>query len=287
MRNNLGNGSIIKNTNRLISSTSSNLRSCRVGSFLKFKSDSNHYIISKIDPLFYITEFEKVDGKKIKINSDTSININILDTVIISYKEWEIQTINSIISQGRGYKIGDVLCLDGGKPIIGVQDNLKNIAKIHVDNTDENGSILKISILEKGKYYEYPEESIVVGGKGEGAKFDIRYKICDNRTMIERDVQNVEFDGKNTIITLNYDIPNEIKLGKISVDKWEIFLSTPYVEETKINETYETTRDFSPHLNIPLMLKGSLSMETIFNSSILMMEKKIKELENRISKLES
>ena len=174
MKNHLGTASIIKDTNKLISSN--DWRGCRIGSFFKFKSDLNYYVVSRIEPLFYLAEFEKINDRKIKVNIDTGINLNIFDTVTISYKEWEIQTIIDIPNQGKGYKIGDILSLQGGKPCSNLQDNIKEVAKISVDNTDESGAILRISLINKGKYYEIPEVIISVNGV-KGVKLKLRSNL--------------------------------------------------------------------------------------------------------------
>lgn len=282
-----GRATIKKDTNKLVSAAFDDWQGVRIGSFFKFIQDSNHYSVARIEPLNYIVEFEKIAPKTLKVAANTDININNLDSVTISYKEWEIQTVNSITNPGKGYRIGNVLTLKGGKPSSDIQSNLKHIASIEVTNTNELGEITVIRLVSKGRYYEIPKDIVLIGGHGTGAEFDIRFKNCDNRTIVDRDIQHVEFDGENTIFTINYDLPEEVKFGKIGADKWEIYLATPYIEGTRINEVYEIMRDFTPYAGLPIMAKNSASVDLIFNSAMLIFDNKIKELENRIKKLEN
>ena len=283
---NKGRATIKKDTNKLISAGFENWQGVRVGSFFKFSQDQNHYSVARVEPLNFIVDYEKIGPKTLKVASNTDININNLDTVTISYKEWEIQTTNSITNPGRGYRIGNVLTLKGGKPSSDTQSNLKNIASIEVTNVNELGEIAVIRLANKGKYYEIPSEISLTGGNGTGATLDISFKVCDNRTIVERDIENVEFDGSNTIFTINYALPEEVKFGKIGADKWEIYLATSYVEGTRINDVYEITRDFTPNLSLPILAKGSLSLDAVFNSAMLTLDNKIKSLESRLAILE-
>ena len=284
---NKGRATIKKDTNKIISSTYENWQGVRVGSFFKFGVDQNHYSVARIEPLNYIVEYERIAPKTLKVAANTDINLNILDTVTISYKEWEMQTVHSIINGGRGYKIGNILSLKGGKPSSDVQSNLKSIASVEVTNVNELGEITLVRLSNKGRYYQIPEENIFVGGNGTGAELNVQFNVCSNRTIVDRDIEAIEFDGENTIFKLSYDLPEEVKYGKIGADKWEIYLSTPYIEGTRVNEVYEITRDFTPNSSLPVLAKGSMSIDTVYNSAIAILDKELKDIKERLKVLEN
>ncbi len=286
MKTNTGSASIIHGTNKLISSSHSDFSTIRAGSFIKFTKDTNHYIAGQISPLFFLVEFKKIGDRQIEINGDTGININIFDSVTISFKEWEIQSVINLTNPGKGYNQGDILILDGGKSYINVQDNLRQFGKIKVESVDENGSINRFSVVEKGRYSEIPNGLVkLLGGKGENAEANILFKNCDNRVVLERDVENVQFDGQKTIITLTYNIPPEIELGKVGVNKYGMILTSNYEEQTKINEKYEITRDFTPYLGLPLLTKGSLTPDLVINQIAILIDKKFKDQDEKIAKM--
>lgn len=286
MKTTSGSASIIHNTNKLVSSSHSDFSTIRPGSFIKFSKDINHYIVGQISPLFFLVEFKKIGDRQIEVNGDTGININIFDSVTISFKEWEIQTLINLTNSGKGFHTGDVLILDGGKAYTSVQDNLQQLGKIKVESTDENGAINRFSIVEKGRYSESPTSPVkLLGGHGENAEANIQFKNCDNRVVLERDVENVQFDGQKTIITFTYNIPEEITSGKVGVSKYEMILTSSYGEPTKINEKYEITRDFTPYLGLPLVSKNSLVSDLVINQMAILIDKKIKELDEKIAKL--
>ena len=227
MKNVVGTASVIKDTNRLVSSTSNNCNGVRSGSFLKFQSDANHYIVNNIKSLLFICEFNKISNQEIEINEDTGINIGRGDEIVISHKEYELQTILNITNPGENYQIGDSISIDGGVPLVNIQDNTTEKIQIRVNNTNEHGGITKIAIDKKGRYVETPISPFkAVGGQGSGGEFNLQFKICNQRNFIERTVQDVRFDGSKTFLTLTYTLPQEIKTGKLSVDKWEIFLTS-------------------------------------------------------------
>ena len=63
-------------------------------------------------------------------------------------------------------------------------------------------------------------------------------------------------------------------------------MATPYIEGTRVNEVYEITRDFTPNAGLPVMAKGSLSVENIFNSAMSILDIKLKEIDSRLKALE-
>lgn len=280
-------GSIKQNSNKLISTTYSDWSAVREGSFIKFEDDVHFYIVSHVEKKTYLKDFIVNDPSVIQVNENCGANINPEDSLYISYKEYEISTVNKIINAGINYKVGDRLNLAGGKASTNIRDNTLNTGIITVNRIGENGEILEISIADHGKYIESPPSiTSLQGGGGQNATIEISYRLSDHRTFIERDVESVEFKSAETIIHLVYGLPNGIKEGKLSIEKWEITLTSNYTGITRINQPFQVLRDFTPNYKMPLIAQNAVNQELIYNHTIAILDRKIAELEKRIKELE-
>lgn len=281
-------GSIRKGDNKIISATFSDWSAIREGTFIKFNNDSQFYIAAHSEKRTYLKDFIVLESSVIKINEDCGVNINEGDTLYISYKEYELSTIYKIISAGKGYKIGDQLTLSGGVPSLNITDNTLNSTKFIVSKIGEEGEIGELDIINRGKYIDAPSQiTDLKGGLGSLASLEVGFKLTDHRSFIERDVQKIEFKSAATIINLMYSLPGGIKEGKLSIEKWEIILSSNYQGENRIAAPFQITRDFTPNYKIPLITKNSLNQELIVNHALTLLDKKIMELENQIKELKN
>lgn len=175
----------------------------------------------------------------------------------------------------------------GGVPSINTRDNTPNSAAFSVVRAGVKGEILELHITNRGKYITAPNHSASIkGGSGNGATIEADYKLCDYRSFIERDIEKIEFKSSETIMSLLYPLPEGIKAGKFSVDKWEIVLTSNYHGESKNNAAFQVIRDFTPNYGVPLLAQNAANQELIFNHTITFLDGKIKELEERIVKLE-
>ena len=280
-------GSIRKNSNKLISATFSDWSAVREGTFIKFNDDSQFYIVSHTEKKIFLKDFVLFKPTILQVNEDCGININEGDSLNISYKEYEINTIYKILIAGQGYRIGDHLTLGGGTASLNITYHTLNSAIINVDKIGGNGEILEFSLVNKGKYIESPPTTTdLKGGHGSGTSIEVGYKLTDHRSFIERDVLKVEFQGSSTLVYLVYGLPAGIKEGKLSIEKWEIVFSSNYTGENRTTQPFQVTRDFTPNLRIPLMAKNSQNQELMTNHGFAVLDKKIAELEARIKELE-
>lgn len=275
--------SILKNTNKIITHSEADCTGVRENTFVKFKDDSTFYTVAESESLFYIKDFETISRNKLKINDDVVTVLLPNDVLTISYKEYELLTLNSIINKGVGYKIGDKLFANGGIPSINILDNISAPLSLIVTQIGPNGEIETIQIDRRGKYTECPQKNCdIVGGSGKGAILDLDFKTLENRVITEKDIAFVEFNGSYSIVTLAYSLPVGVKDGKISINKWELLLNTNYANDTKINQTCEVLRDVTPNLALPLLIRNSFSIDSIFNQAMIMLDNRIKDLENNI-----
>jgi len=281
-------GSIRQGSNRIVSSTYADWSAVREGTFVKFDGDVSFYTASYVEKRTFLKAFSAVKSNILLINENCGNNLTAGDTLVISYKEYELNTIYKIINGGSGYKLGEELVVAGGVASLNQVDNTLNSTLLSVIRVGKNGEILELQVKNRGKYFTIPQQiTELKGGSGAGAIVETSFKLADHRSFIERDVEKVEFKSSETNVYLVYGLPPGITEGKISVEKWEMVLSSEYAGETKTNQPFQISRDVSPHYKIALLSKNAPNQEIYVNNAIIKLENKIMELEKRIKRLES
>ena len=280
--------SILKDTNRLISSSEDNFGGIRNGSYLKIGDNDFLYSVIKTNSFFYLKDVEILDNKTLKIDSHTGADLQLEDNVKISFKEYELNSILSITNPGINYNEKDILNVTGGELTIDVSEGIGYPTKLIVEKIDDKGSILRLGLKEKGKYLIPPEEKIKLhGGLGDKAEVELEYDVINKRHILERVIKNIVFNQKDdsTILTLDYSLPVGIKEGKLSVEKWEILLSSDYIQNSQLNIEYKLFKDFTEHINLPLVAKNSLSQDLIINQAFNKLDIIIYNLQKEIEEL--
>lgn len=277
--------SVLFNTNRVVSTTEETWESIRPNSYIKIGDDEAFYSVGKIEPLFYVKDFKKNSSNQVSINGDIDINLLEGDCVNVSFKEFELLTVFNCSKTGSGYKTGETITVSGGKPITdNITGHVQTMSFI-ITKTDDNGGILQIQLSQRGRYYVAPErEAEVSGGSGSGATILIECRAKDERTIVERTIIKMDKNSAGATLTFDAPIPEGVEDGKLSANKWQMFLTSTYAGDTKINQKYTITRDFTPFLNIPLLVKGSSNPEAIYNLSMNILDKRFKELADKLEK---
>lgn len=279
--------SVLKDTNRIVASSEAELGAVRPGSYIRLGTDKNFYIINKTQKIYFIKDFEVIAPNAIKINSDVGINLLQGDTLTLSYKEYELKTLLSIENSGVGYRVGDILIPNEGIPSYDPKLDQEFVTKFRVEAVDTKGGILSLSFVQKGKYVEKPKSVFELrGGSGANASICCEYSLIDNRSFVEQEIDIIDSsEHVSATIRLMFPLPRGVKNGKLSIEKWEMYLNSNYLEESKFNSKYEITRDFTPILNLPLMTDGSFSTKIIYNQSMQSLENEIVSLREQVAKL--
>lgn len=286
--------SIESETNRVVGGSESNFGGIREGTFIKLGEDSNLYSIAKINKIFYVKSFDVFDSKNIIINDDIGINLSREDCLKISYSEFELQTILSYKNSGRNYVIGDILITSGGDLSIDIQNGFGYPTKFEVTQVNPgNGAIENLSLKHGGIFIIPPKNPVtLIGGKGEDALIELKYSEIANKSILERVIKSINIHENKTRVLLDYSLPNSLKSGGLSCEKWELILQNNYIGETQKSINYQIYKDFSPNLGLTMLAKNSNSLEIIINnnsnkidSAVYLLQQKIKELENKIKNL--
>jgi hypothetical protein len=248
--------------------------------------DTDFYSVGDVKEIRIIKDFNSVSPNVISISGNNCPLFLNNDSLEVSFKEYEVDDILGIFSAGTGYSQGDVLILKGGIPYFDLASNTTEPATFTIVLVDERGSILQIEPLNRGNYLEAPHQtSVLQGGSGQNAGLNLSYKVSDRRRSIERVIEEITYHPEQTLIRLNYPLDNNIKRGKINLNKWQILLTSNYVGDSKLDSSYKILRDFTPHLGLPLISPNSPSFNTLYNKSVQIIDAKVKSIEEKLSKL--
>ena len=255
--------SILQDSNKLIASSQADWTTLKDGSLILFEGDQNFYKVIGKEKFFYIKEFEVLSKDEIEVHEDVGIKLTLNDNLALTFKEYEVVSVN-ILNGGTGFSVGQTLGVKGGIAKFDSSEGIKLSSNLRVTEVNEEGSILSIEVDNGGLYLDVPESSQTI----ESAELSIDTKISDKRLIETRTISKIESLEDSTVIKLNYELPKNVKKGKLSADKWELILNINYAGKTKINSKYNVITDFTPFLNIPLMNGDPSRYETVFNEAV-------------------
>lgn len=284
--------SVLKDTNRIVCESEFDPLCLRPGARIKFDADSEVYNVARCESFFYITPFEVENSEFLWVKADSSIDLVEGDNIEISYKEYEVESDFKVLNSGRGYSVNDILTIKDGTPCVDLQSQISQYSELKVLAVDESGGVTSIELLSGGKYTKVPDGQVSFGyrppgGKGSDLEFILTYKLINNRSIIDREIHEIRKEGERYKLLLNNPLPHYIVEGKLSVRKSQIFLSSPYGSESKINSTYSLMTNFTENYRLLFLAENSLSTASIYNEMIIFLDKKLKATEERLSKLEN
>jgi hypothetical protein len=272
-----------KNNNKIISSSEDKFAGVVKGSLIKIENDSILHTVQSKESFFYIKDFLVQNSKIIVIEDDTKINLQSGDSLKITYKEYESKFIIDVLNGGVGYNVGDIITVKDGVVNIDISSGLSNPTTLEVIEVNMDGAIQKLGIKESGRYITPPSNPIKTYSKnGNNCEIELKYLELSNRAFIEKEIDNIYFSNGQTFIVLNSSLPLNLKNGKLSVEKAIVTLSENYNGETRKNLSYEIFRDFTPNLRIPLLVRGSLSHETVYNKGCLILDAEIQKIKDKL-----
>ena len=262
--------------------------SIKPGSLLQVENQQEFYSIVDVQSESLELNFEKSENNKILVKKNIH-SINETDTIFIEIKEYQFFTITGIPSGGKDYKEEDILEIQGGHPFIDSSSNKAALASFKVISVDQDGAILKLRPLDKGRYISNQFDSLIKlnGGSGCGAEISAEFELTGKSISFEKNIINLEKSPSFTFMTFSTPLPDYITTGSFKFSKWKMILGNPFLGRSSKSASYSIIRDFTPHYGIPLLALDSTSPESIYNNAMIKLDKKIRELDERIAKLES
>lgn len=281
-----GSARVEENSNIVYSAGSNSWQAIRPGSLLQVNDDVNFYQISRAETENFELPFTKSNDKILIKNPLPQLSEN--DLVFISVKEYQFFSLTSIVDGGKKYKQNDELQMEGGSPFHEISTNTTLKATFRVVDVDDNGSIVKIKPILKGKYLSGKSlaHHDLVGGSGFGAKISAEFEMVGQNAEMEKEISKIERTGSLCFITFANHLAENIIEGYLKFSKSKIILCTNYLGKTMNLATYSILKDFTPNYNMPLMAVDSTTPEVIFNNSLITIDAKLAELEKSIKTIE-
>ena len=283
MRNNLQfTLSVQNNSPKIIGSSEETFHGIRNNSLIKIGDNDELYTIKNRERFFFIKPFILQDSRTLIVNEDIGQNLQIGDSIKITYKEYELNTIVDIINSGSEFFKEENLTIEdeNAQLSMDISSGMGFPTILTVSQVNETGGISQLGVIEKGKYLVHPKNPIKI----KDATIELNYSEINNRALTERTVASINIKDNQTYLMLDYSLPPNLKEGKLSVEKSILVLDRPYNGPTQNNLSYKIFHDFTPHLNIPLMAKNTLSPDILYNRGMMILDQKIKELENKLNK---
>ena len=278
--------SILENTNKVVASSKAEWDSVQKGNLISIGEDEDFLKIASKEKFFFIKDALVNTRDELLIEENTNIRLTVDDDITITHKEYELSTFK-IKSAGNGYEVGDILKAEGGTCKYNSSDEIDIPTEFKVEKVNNKGGVTSLSIFNKGVYTSSPSKtSNLLNGIGAGAQVTLEYSLLEERTIEDRSITHIYFEGDTTKIKLNHPLPPRVKEVKVSVNKHMLLLDVNYPHESKFNVPYQIIKDFSGHLNIPFMYKDSRIKYQVYNEAIYKLDQKIKQLEKRIDELE-
>jgi hypothetical protein len=284
--------SVLKDTNKVVGSTYDNFSAIRPGSFIRIENGQVLYPITKTQSIFYSKPFINNKNREIIISDYCGIFIQKGDNIKIFYNRYELDSILSITSAGKGYNEGEIVTISGGVPSVNNIDGQVYPTRLVINIVNPEGGIVSLSKTdsnENGDYINTPVGDLeLIGSKnGKNAQIRCQFKIIPSSLSIDRTVREISYQDGKTKIILDYSIDPNITNGNLSLEKWEAHLAYPFIGESRNNVPYEIFKDFTPNLNLPLLLKNSRSNELLYNQGMFLIDAEISSLRKTVEELKS
>lgn len=257
-----------------------------VDNLIRIEGSNDLYTIINKEREFVIKDFTAPDGKTLVIKSVSENNLQRNDSIMITYKEYELLGVFDIIEAGNNYEVGDDLVIDGGISNIDMSSGETMPTILTVTELNPFLGVLKLSVKTAGSYISPPPETckLISSKNGLGAIVSVKYRPKENRTVADRTIVGINRTATEIYLYLDYSLPLHVTEGKLSVEKYSLIINSPFNGPTATNASYQVYRDFTPHMQIPLMLRGSLSPESVFNKAMRIIDDRFNQLESKINK---
>lgn len=278
--------SVINGTNRIISSTNCHWLKIEPGALFKFDKDDIFIEVAHVNQYKYVKNFTVKNRNTIIIDSNVFPDLFAGDSIEITYKEYTIDNIKLITSPGQNYQIGELIYVNGG---VLVPDH-HSIATIKVKAINDSGGILDYEIVNAGRYLRPPDNGeceTSSSEEGHDARLAIDFKELDVRGWLERTISSIKYLPNQSIINLTNLIPDGIRIGKLSAEKWELKTITDYNFRNKdvCAESYDLSTHMLPNHGLHKLVRGEVDPTIVINRNFAKLSEHIKRLENEICQL--
>ena len=275
--------SIENNSNVVYATTQGKWGLIPDGSLIKFSDDHGFYTINFVKEIFYIEKFIKHSKTSVEVFQNVGLNMLPGDTATLSAKQHKL-TKATVIDGGKGFKEGDVIAIDSGRASVNSSDGTIHHSVLTIKEVTKKGSVLELVISKQGNYLILPDLTYSANfGLGAGLKIKLFFEESRERHLVEMTINRVTRNTTESFIYFDSLLPTTMENGKIATKKYHAHLTSEYYGKSKYVSTYEIINSFTPYLKMPLLARHSLSPETFFNRSLIILDERIKNLEKKLN----
>jgi hypothetical protein len=277
-------GSVKNGSRELYASTNFSVTAPN-GCYIKIGNNEIFYQAESYRTLSLKKKF-KAFGDRIVIKGDYSSQISEGDSAKLYFPEKELVHVKKIKVNKKDSIFGEIFTLKGGSLSSSQQNLTGSAAKIKVTAVNKEKEIKETLIYEGGGYLTPPENPVTaVNESGHEIQVELEFDDAAESGTFERDFRLVSFKDGATTLDMSYVLPKPISEGEMILSKTVILLEKEYRGKTVVNAPCQTSSDFSPINNIPLMPPNCIAPHAVYNKAIEVIDKRLQEINLEIAKL--
>ena len=259
----------------------------RNGAFIKLGMNDIFYKVESSEERNIKKKFTS-SGNTLSVKGNYNYKLAENDNCSITFDEYEAIEISKIDQSLTGYEVGEKIYSQGGITSSSSGNITGEQTQIEITKVGEAGQVIEAKINKPGLYVLPPENPVqIMNEDGNTIEMDLEFDLASNISILQRDFTAVEGDQSQTQLKITYPLPKGIKKGELIVSKQVIFLDKEYAHESLEGEICQITFDYSPINGIPLMPPNSIDPQTTYNAGIAIIDKKLLELDKRLTRMEN
>ena len=255
------------------------------GAFVKIGTNEVCYQIESYNVIDIKKKF-KAFGDYISIKGDYREKIFSTDSAQLYFNEKEAVHISEIINPGDKSSFGEIFKLQEGH-LSSSRENLSGTpTSVKVTSVGNDGLANELRIEYAGRYLAPPINPVkAMNEAGHVIEINIEFDEAAEASVFERDFKAVTYREGETLLHMVYPFPHDIKEGELIMQKKAITLDREYASDSQYNVPCQTTSDFTPLNQIPLMPPNCIAPHTIYNKGVEAIDKRLLSLQQEIEKL--
>jgi len=250
----------------------------RKNMFMVFDSDFTSIKIEDFETIRIEKNFKNLESiDKIHI-FETSSDIVNNEYIDIYYDEYEFFGHTKVIEKSGNIFKNQKFVLDKE-----INDPLRKTSIIITDIKDDQ---IEFEILQKGAYFEPPEENAYfISENGAKILLDFFYKKTNVKNFQSNFIKDVTHGDGFMVLHLLNNLPYEIKTGKVVTNKILIKTKSQFAKKNKDNEVFYIIDKKIPYLDLPYPEIEDEVANKMFEDILFKIDHKLALLEKKVEEI--
>jgi hypothetical protein len=274
-----------KGTNKLYTLCHKKI-STQNGAFIKIGENNIFYRIESCEDLNIKRKFTVEDGKII-LKGNFEFKISAQDLLKIYITEYEATSIYNIKPHEQHFVVGERIYAQGGVTSSSEENLTGEYASFEVAEVNGKSNITQLSMVNPGRYLSPPKSPVKLMNQDEKIiEADIDFDTSTQILAIEREVQIIDGNERQSEIKVAYGLPASVEEGELLISKQVVYIDRPYSLDSFESELCQITFDYSPVNGIPLLPPNSIDPATTYNKGVEIIDSRLADIEKRLARLE-